>query len=148
MGMFDSKEKRDAQVLAPQWLRIAQDCANICNSTKVPDVFFARFNLLIETTRNLASIERYVKFTGELPSAVLQKFSAKKQVSISDFIDRYYRETSRKIVELSTSAAKQKKAQAFLATMHNYDNEMNSDNIKKVDSKFKLLLSLAAKKTV
>lgn len=148
MGMFDSKEKREAQILAPQWLRIAQDCTSICNSTKVPDVFFSRFNLLIDTTRNLASIERYVKFSGELPSSVLQRFSAAKQEAIGDFIERYYRETSRKIVELSTSAAKQKKAEAFQTTMHVYDNEMNSDNIKKVDAKFTLLSKLATKQTV
>mgnify|MGYP001098668686 CR=1 FL=1 len=148
MGIFDSKEKREAQLLAPQWLRIAQDCANICNSTKVPDVFFSRFKLLLETTRNLVSIERYVKFTGEMPSAVLQKFLTTKQKAISDFIDRYYRETARIIVELSTMAAKQKRAQAFLSTMHNYDLEMSAENISKVDSKYELLKKLTEKKTV
>ena len=39
--MFNNKRKKaEAQVMAPQWLKIAQDCVNLINSTTNPEVFF------------------------------------------------------------------------------------------------------------
>ena len=123
--------KKEAQFYAAGFLKIANDCANLVNSTKNVDVFFSRYDLLIEKMQHLATIEKFGCFSGQLPSKNLNNILSKKDATINNFIDRYYNSIYEKISSLKTENAKIKKIDDFYNTLSKYNSKMNKENIEK-----------------
>jgi hypothetical protein len=118
-----------AAQMATQWLKIVNDCANLVNTTKKPDVFFKRYSLLYEKLNDLIKIERYVKFTGDKPSKILYDINYRRPKTINDFILRYYNDVRNSISGLKTQNAKINKAEQFYTKLMHYSNSMGPDNI-------------------
>ena len=128
--------KKEAMFMAEQWIKIANDCANIVNTTKNPDVFFERFNLLIKEFENMSKIEKFGCFKGTLPSENLSKILANKENSINDFIDRFFNDTISQIDSLKTIKAKERRIDNFYNKLSQYNNFMTTKNINKYTSMF------------
>ena len=143
MGLFSSRQKRYAECMAPQWLKIANDCAKIVNTTKNPKTFFERHDLLVEKLRALSELERYVKFSGQKPHAVLSDVLRRKSATIHDFIDRYYVETLSKINDLKTTKAKQNCAESFYNSLTLYSDRIDNENVRYYTDLYSWLLSMA-----
>ena len=126
MGIFDSKKKREARMMAPQWLRIMHESANIAATTTKPDVFFSRIDLMQDMLFRLASVERYVKFSDLKPSELLSRMPSDRQEMVCNFIQRLYNETQKKIASLSTEKARIGRANAYIDTLNLYASYMDS----------------------
>jgi len=133
MGLFSkSKKRREAEFMAPQWLKQVQESIDIINSTKNPDTFFFRYDFLIETVNKLIDIEKYLKFKGDTPSQLMKQIKSKKVYTINDFIDRYYNDLLYQINKLTTTKAKERRINNFYQSLSVYFDHMELENINKV----------------
>lgn len=119
-------------------LSIIHDCMRIIESTTKPDVFFSRLQLLEEKCKHMVLFEQYISFESAKPSDALNEFYEKKQVCISDFIDRYYASVLEKSETLKTEKGKANQFAKFYDSLQpyiNYMDERNIDNVKRKGQK-------------
>lgn len=125
MGLFSNKNN---QFVAAQELKIVQDCVRIINSTKKPNVFFERYDLMEQKLNHLIRLSG-VHYSGTSPRKMLSQIQKKKQAAIHDMIERYHADISFKAASLKTEKAKQNTFNIFLSTLELYYSQMNPDNI-------------------
>ena len=123
--------RKEALFQAEGFFKIAHDCAHLVNTTKNPEVFFFRYDLLIKKMTHLSQLEKFNIFSNPLPSQELNEILGKKELTINDFIDRYYDSICDKLISYKTEKAKEKKINEFYNTLIKYGNKMNDNNIKK-----------------
>lgn len=146
MGLFSKKPKISRAELqlkqqqAQNSLRIVNDCIKIISETKNPDVFFSRYNLLIEHTENLLALQHFVSFSGPSLSSAYVEVINNKQIAIKDFLNRYWADTLSKITNLKTEPAKIKRIQTFYDSLEKYKHEMNEENIDFFITKYNIYL--------
>lgn len=109
-------------------LRIMQDCANIVNSTRNPEIYFARFHLLQETALHLTKFEKYIPFSGASPTETLLDINLTKQKSIHSFLIRYFDMVCQKANKLKTQKGKSNQYKKFYESLTPYFFEMNDNN--------------------
>lgn len=125
--------KQEANFYAPGMLKIANDCAKLINNTKNPNVFFDRYNLLIEKLENLSKMEKFNCFSLNLPSQDLTEILNKKTSTFNDFLDRYYQDTLAKIEALKTSKSKQNKINNFCNSLNEYKEYLPTESLEKYE---------------
>ena len=133
--------RKEAEFYIAGMLKIANDCANLVNTTKNPDVFFMRYNLLINKLENMAKLEPFKCFKGTLPSQNLANILNKKELTINDFIDRFYSDTLEQINKLKTERAKEKRIENFYTNLSKYNDYMLPKNVEKYISMYENLLN-------
>ena len=134
--------RSEAEFYASGMLKIANDCANLVNTTKNPKVFFERYRLLIEKMEQLSKLECFGCFTGSRPSQNLQQISDKKIGTINEFIDTYYQDVFEKIQTLKTKASKEKRIEDFYQNFNSYKDYMEPENMEKYIELYKSLLAI------
>ena len=127
---------------AERKLEIVQDCIKLVNTTKNPDVFFPRYEKLLEELSALSRMEGRIKFSGQLPSAALQDFASRKEYTFNDFIDRYYRSVEEKINNLTTEKAKINNSQKFYDSLVAYQTVMPESCFTLVENRYAHLKTL------
>lgn len=135
-------ERRNMETLAPQYLKIVKDCTNIINTTKNPDVFFERYELMITHLTELSDMEATIRFSGTKPGVALQDFLARKEYTVKDFIDRYYSATYSKITGLTVQKAKYNNAKKFYDSLMRYKHNMPDNCAKYIEQKYVELLHI------
>lgn len=120
-------DKMQEEMLAPQYLKIVDDCVRLVNNTKNPDVYFSRYDLLIEKLTLLSEM-RFVKFSGDSPKRSLQKVLDIKERNCNDFIIRYYESLKTDILTAKRSDTRMRKATEFYAKMYGYYNYISMEN--------------------
>lgn len=125
MGLFSNKNN---QFIAAQDLKIVQDCVHIINSTKKPNIFFERYDLMEQKLNNLIHLSG-VHYSGTSPRQMLKQVTKKKQAAIHDMIDRYFNDISFKAASLKTEKAKQNTYNTFLSTLELFFPQMDANNI-------------------
>jgi hypothetical protein len=135
-----SYTKSEAQIIAPQYLRIVQDCTNLVNNTLKPDVFFNRYDLMISCLVELEKMEKVMKFSGKKPSKYLKEVLTSRDKQIELFVDRIFNFYRSKILSAKTSKSKSTSCVRFDDTMEDISCEfskslalkaqMLSDNLK------------------
>lgn len=143
MGLFgpSKREKQEAHFMAPQWLRIVNDCATLVNTTVNPEVFFYRYDLMLENIEKLASIEKIVHFSGKKPSAQLKELRAQKERETDTFIDRAHQAALEHAVSLKTEKGRDAAMQRFFRSMDPYVDRMtpgNRSHLQALEEKSKL----------
>lgn len=133
--------KKEALFYISGMYKIAKDCANLVNTTKNPDVFFMRYNLLIDKLENMSKLESFNCFKDVQPSQNLATILNKKELTINDFIDRFYDDTLFQINNLKTDKAKEKRIENFYQKLLKYNDEMLPKNIEKYTLMYENLLS-------
>ena len=109
---------------AQNHIRIVRESINLCKTTKKPDVFFSRFNLMVEHVQRLAQLSKYIKVNGiESATAVNDVINQKPQI-IRDFIDRCFDD----INSLKTESAKVKRYQKILIDFLPYRSQIDISN--------------------
>lgn len=137
------EEYRECNPLtAESKLKIVQDCINLVNNTKNPDVFFSRYDRLIEELTSLSKMEDRISFSGQLPSAALKDFLSRKQYTFNDFINRYYQSVEDKIIILTTNKAKENNANNFYNNLIKYRDAMPSSCLDLVKERYVQLQDL------
>lgn len=109
------RNRQDAEALAPQCLRQANETADILNNTTNPDTFFSRYDFLIGRLEVLSACEAYLSFTGENPSVTLARIGTKSfhEKASRQLIDRCFDKSCEKIASLKTERGKRNEAERF-----------------------------------
>lgn len=113
-----------SQLVIGDSLRIIQDCVSLCNTTKKPDVFFTRYDLLLEHSQKVAQLSKYVKFKGTSPVEAYNQVVSQRQQAIRDLIMRCLEEAS----AVKTESAKAKRFQKLLGDFLPYESKMDPEN--------------------
>lgn len=127
-------------VYPEQNLRIIQDCVNIVNTTKNPDTFFERYELMEKKIDELVAIQG-PKYTGQSPAELKAQVVSKKQAAIHDMIDRYYTDVSVKASVLKTAKGRMNRFRSFITTLEDYYNQMDDANIKYIGDLYDSVIS-------
>lgn len=118
-------------------LRIINDCTRLVETTLKPDVFFMRLNLLVEKSKHLCELEKYITFSGASPTAAYIEVKNVYNDAISQFLVRYFSDTFDKAENMKTEKGKIGKYQKFYDSLQNYYCYMNEENIDYIETKFK-----------
>lgn len=134
MGLFGiGLKKEQAQYLAPQWLKIANDCAGIVNKTTNPEVFFNRYDIMLEMMDNLAEIEQYVKFKGVKPHIQKQQLLEDRENQTMIFIDRAYQKAKEEAAQKTTDKGAKAYIDRFFKKMEKYYPKMTNGVIEYIE---------------
>ena len=120
-------------------LKIIQDCVELVNHTVKPDVFFSRYDSLLESLCYLIQFQPYIKFQHNTPSAEFAKISNQKQAEIYRFLSRYFDDISTKAEAMKTEKGKKGKYKKFFDSLQPYYHLMNANNMNFINSKRSLI---------
>ncbi len=123
---------KEAQILAPQYLRQVEDCTNLVNSTVKPDIYFKRYDMMVSCLVELKKMQKVIKFSGKKPSAYLNEVIKTRDEQLNYFIERIYRYYFNKISSLKTAKSKQTQIDKFTETMAEISCELSDSLISKV----------------
>lgn len=118
-------------------LRIINDSASLVEKTTKPDVFFTRLNLLIEKSKHLASLERFISFSGSSPTAAYNEAMRNYNEAVRLFLIRYFSETFDKAESMKTEKGKVGKYQKFYDSLQEYYCYMTKEHIDYIETKYK-----------
>ena len=122
--MTENQLKAASQRMAANHLRILKESAELCNTTKKPDVFFSRYDLLVEVGRKLVELSKYVRFTGTSPAAALNQVLREKPEATRGLIDRCLED----VAGLKTAASRSKRCQKMLRDFIPYKDQVEEEN--------------------
>ncbi len=135
--------KREAEMMAPQWLKQASDSVKLINTTKKARVFFDRYDFFLDTLEKLAFCEKWVRFTGTLPSSMRRSAEADRKEQTRLFILRYAQDTKERMHQLTTQRGKLNKAEAYYNTLTEYSNRMSDEHVPLFTEQYEQLKKLA-----
>lgn len=123
--------REQAKEQADQWLRIASDCAELVNTTKNPEVFFMRYDLMLETLAKLAGLECTGIFANsrELPSVAHQRVSAQFPAATNTFLDRSFDDAKAKAATLKTEKGRINAIDRYFEKMEEHIVYMDAESI-------------------
>lgn len=133
------QQQIEEQMLAPQYLKILQDCARLVNTTNNPDVYFPRYDLLIEKAVALASMKT-VSFQGDSPRQILEHVFEQKDKNCANFIDRYFGIVKSKVYDLEREQSKHAQVEKFHDSLLKYYDKMSEENVRECENKYFFLL--------
>ena len=128
MGLFSSKRNPANEIIAANSLKIINDCASIVNTTKNPDIFFPRWELMEQHVEKLCHLKG-VKFSGTPPLLLKKQLKEKKQAAIRNMIDRYYQDINAKARNIKTVSGKISRFSSFITNLEDYFELMSQENI-------------------
>ena len=130
MGQMDLVDSRmNAQILAPQFLKQAQESAKILSSTTEPSVFFMRYDFCVGRLIQLVDCKKYgVKVT---TTSSLEKYLdlTFREEAVNEIVQRTQEKYRDKIESLKSPKAKQNWAIKYHRAFELYLSYM-SDNAK------------------
>lgn len=119
------KQLQEASYLVVQnHLRIVNDCERLINTTKKPEVFFSRFESLLEIDQKLVVLSKYMKFQGRTPAEALAQATEQKPVAIRELMDRCFEDAE----SLKTDSARAKRYQKILHDFLPYKTQIDDPN--------------------
>lgn len=107
-------------------LRIIGESSKIAQETLKPEIFFSRFDLILERYEHLISIEDYVSFSSERPSELYTQIKSSTSDTIQHFIKRYFLDAYQKARELKTQTGRQNRITKSFETLMLYQDKMDS----------------------
>lgn len=122
-------DKQYASIMAPQWLRIVKDSVALVNKTKSPDVFFKRYDLIIDYLICLSKLETVISFTPRNPSEDLKRIRDQRIEQTDIFIRRAYENTMEAVSKLKTPKGRANKIDTFFVAFEPYMKMMDKQNI-------------------
>lgn len=111
-------------------IRISKDCVKIINETSKTDVFFDRFNLLINNLQYLALLEDYLRYTESNPTSDLESLLKEKTEIVNRFFDRVYADA----MTLKTETGRKNRIDKFKLELTKYNDFLNPENITYLNS--------------
>lgn len=89
--------------------RIIGDCVRLINTTKKPDIFLKRFEMLKDNSKELEKIEKFELFKRPYPSEQLQTIIDNYNETVNRLSDRIMDDALKKCEKLKTNKSKNKK---------------------------------------
>lgn len=111
------------------------------NSTSNPRIFFENYLELINNTKNLSKLEKYVEFNGTPPSETLNRLMQQKDNETTFMLHRFYDDVQNQVDSLKTEKAKLNTINKNFDNLSKYDSEMSETNIKLYKSFYDKLIN-------
>jgi len=118
-------------------LRIIKDCIKILGETTNPETYFSRLELMEKNAYDLVIIGKYANLKGATSHEAFVEFLENKQISIKEFLIRYFTNVFDKAEKLKTDNGKLKQYQKFYDSLQPYYSVMNSNNIDYIETKYR-----------
>lgn len=127
--MSEKEIYANANRIVQNALKVMNESADLVNNTLKPDVFFKRYNILIEYGEKLVQFEPYVKFKGTSPTNTLKDIKNQRHQATLNFLERYYQNTELKATSLKTERGKQNAYQKFFDSLKAYSSDMDEETL-------------------
>lgn len=134
--LFNNQKKQEAQILAPQLLKIIEESRQLVNTTLKPDVFFSRYELLKEKSAQLVGLSKYVKLKGTQPEDMMTMITAKEHAATMDFLHRYFESTERSAAEKKTEKGVRSQFDRFYQSLQLYYSRMGAEHIAYIEGAY------------
>lgn len=130
------KIRTHASFQSQQSLKIVNDCVELVNTTVNPDVFFMRYNLMLEHLEKLAGLECTGIFDNspELPSVAFLRVEAQFTDATNDFLQRSFKKAKSHAETLKTDSGKTNAIQRYFENMEKYIINMSSESLSYFDN--------------
>lgn len=115
-----------AQVCVPNWWKIEAESYELTKTTVTPEVFFNRYDLMLEQLKNLAVAENVVEMQSS-PSDFLESAESNKTSSTISFVDRAYTQMSESAESLKTERGKKNRKIKFYQSVLKYNDRFSDD---------------------
>lgn len=123
--------KKNAKFESTGLLKIVQDCVELVNTTANPEVFFMRYNLMLENLEKLAGLERAGIFDNspELPSEAFLRVEAQFDAATNDFLDRSFEKAKAHANTLKTDSGKTNAIKRYFDNIEKYIPQMSGNSL-------------------
>lgn len=111
-----------AQVCAPNWWKIEWESHQLTETTINPEVFFSRYDLMIDQLKSLTIAENVIEMPSS-PSSILESAKLNRDSATIAFIDRAYGQMSEKTETLKTERGKRNRKIKFYQSILEYENK-------------------------
>lgn len=133
---FNSRKKQEAQILAPQLLKIIEESCQLVNMTLKPNVFFFRYELLKETSVQLLELSKYIKLKGTSPSDMVTMITAKEHAATMDFLHRYFESVEHTAAERKTLKGARNQFDRFYKSLQPFYSRMDAEHIAYIEGAY------------
>lgn len=125
-----ARMRAEAKEQSGRHLKIVQESAALVNETTNPEVFFSRYNLILEHLERLAGLECTGIFDNspELPSEAFLRIEAQFPTETNTFINRAFAEAQKHADSLKTEKGKAAALLRFFDSMEKYTTHMGSES--------------------
>lgn len=129
-----SEKKKNAELIAPIWLRDMQKARDIVNRTTDPDAFFTEYDSLKELAEKLTVASKYVKMKGTKPAEVLRMARDQEEAATRDFILRCFVRAQLNAEKVKTEKGKRSQFEKFQSSLEPYFFRMSKENAELVQA--------------
>lgn len=116
-------------------MRIIDDSFRLVNVTTDPDVFFSRWELLIEQTMHLEMLRNFVLMPEFRPPESSATLKREKSTYIQHFLSRYFSDVYEKAETLKTESGKIGRYRKFYDSLQPYYDKMQPEHIEFIETK-------------
>ncbi len=117
----EEKLRSAVRMIVEDRSRIIADCVKLINTTKNPDVFLRRFDMLKEITEELSKLEPFGVFCKPYPSEQFLDIMNNYNATVNRLADRVLDDAQEKASTLKTNEAKNRKIISALSNLLSYD---------------------------
>ena len=127
---LSNKMKGHAKLQSQQLLKIVSDCVQLVNTTVNPEVFFSRYNLMLENLEQLAGLECTGIFEGskELPSDAFLRVESQFDTVTNAFLNRSFEKAKTHAETLKTDSGKLNTIKRYFDNMEKYTIHMSNES--------------------
>ena len=131
-----NKIREQAKEQSQQLIKVVKDCVELVNTTTNPDVFFKRYNLMLEHLESLAGLECTGVFANspELPSVAFLRIEAQFDAATIGFLDRSFENAKSHANTLKTENGKKNAIKRYFDNMEKYIIYMDSEGLEYFDN--------------
>lgn len=124
------KIRAQAKERAQGSLKIIADCAELVNTTVNPDVFFPRYNLMLNHLEDISGLECTGIFDNspELPSETFLRVEAQFEAATNEFLDRSFEAAKAHADSLKTESGKKNAIKRYFENMEKYISHMSGES--------------------
>ena len=124
-------------------MRIIDDSFRLINVTTDPDVFFSRWELLIEQTMHLEMLRNFMMIPEFRPPESSVSLKREKSTYIQHFLSRYFSDVYEKAETLKTEHGKIGRYQRFYDSLQPYYDKMQPEHIEFIETKNEIYVAQA-----
>lgn len=123
--------RKQAKEQSDQLLKIIKDSAELVNTTVNPEVFFMRYNLMLEHLKTLTGFECTGIYDNspELPSEAFLRIEAQFEEQTNIFLNRSFEKAKEHSETLKTETGKKNAIKRYFDNMEKYKDHMSGESI-------------------
>jgi len=130
-----SIKKQEARDNVNAWLSQLNNCGKILKSTYDPEIFFSRFEMLVNVATKLSDAKNAGHIQGNFShdlDVAFHEATVNRRNPINDFINKTYRKMLKECGGLKSMKGKVEKIEKFFMKLAKYFDQMEVKNVERV----------------